>query len=197
MNPPATAIMFSAEELNNEAAQARACADALPGLVARFHAMGPTAREAVRLTEELHTALLEFADIPADRPRCVRVRVLNCLFLALGGARRPPPRSAAPSTAVPDPLRSSLLPDPTVHPPVSAQAVRWDDYPMLCSDDTVKSDLELVHTRCGTRLCDVEHGDSLSVLAGMVTDHDACCSRAARPDPTAARRDDTSTGSGR
>jgi hypothetical protein len=51
----------------------------------------------------------------------------------------------------------------------------WDDYPLLDSDDAAKLNLELVHTRCGERLCDAEHGDLLTTLADMVTDHDATC----------------------
>lgn len=51
----------------------------------------------------------------------------------------------------------------------------WDDYPLLGSDDAAKHDLELVHTRCGERLCDAEHGDLLPTLASMVTDHDPTC----------------------
>ncbi len=56
-----------------------------------------------------------------------------------------------------------------------AQDVPWDDYPMRASDDPVKRDLELVHAACGERLCDVEHDDTLPVLAGVVTDHEAAC----------------------
>ncbi|MFJ9574658.1 hypothetical protein [Streptomyces bacillaris] len=51
----------------------------------------------------------------------------------------------------------------------------WDDYPLLGPSDAAKHDLELVHTQCGERLCDAEHGDLLSTLASMVTDHDATC----------------------
>ncbi|MGW5353361.1 hypothetical protein ACWERV_22980 [Streptomyces sp. NPDC004031] len=53
--------------------------------------------------------------------------------------------------------------------------VPWDDYPLLASDDLVKSDLELTHTRCGECLCDAEAGDTLLVLIEMVADHEATC----------------------
>ncbi|MEV3999169.1 hypothetical protein ACFYPK_32720 [Streptomyces halstedii] len=53
--------------------------------------------------------------------------------------------------------------------------VPWDDYPMLASDDPVKTDLELTHTRCGERLCDAEADDTLLMLIEMVADHEATC----------------------
>ncbi|MFF6829931.1 MULTISPECIES: hypothetical protein [Streptomyces] len=56
-----------------------------------------------------------------------------------------------------------------------AQDVPWDDYPMRRSADPAKRDMELIHDACGEHLCDVEHGDTLPVLAGVVTDHDAAC----------------------
>ena len=41
------------------------------------------------------------------------------------------------------------------------------------SDDAVKRDLELTCTWCGTWICDIEHGDTLRVLASTAADH-AC-----------------------
>lgn len=48
---------------------------------------------------------------------------------------------------------------------------RMAEFTCTASDDAVKVDLELVHNRCGERLCDVEHGDPLSVLIGVAEDH--------------------------
>lgn len=56
--------------------------------------------------------------------------------------------------------------------------VPWDDYPVLASDDSVKTDLELTHTRCGEPLCDVEAGDTLPMLIGVVRDHETTCPQA-------------------
>lgn len=39
------------------------------------------------------------------------------------------------------------------------------------SSDDVKRDLELICTLCDDRLCDVQHGDTLHVLAMMAEDH--------------------------
>lgn len=39
------------------------------------------------------------------------------------------------------------------------------------SDDCVKRDLELIHVPCGARICDVEHGNTLSILAETAADH--------------------------
>lgn len=46
-----------------------------------------------------------------------------------------------------------------------------DEYVLTASDDPVKTDLELIHTPCGERLCDAEHEDSLGVLARVASDH--------------------------
>lgn len=43
------------------------------------------------------------------------------------------------------------------------------------SDDCVKRDLELIHTPCGTHICDVESGDTLEVLARTAGGHAASC----------------------
>lgn len=61
--------------------------------------------------------------------------------------------------------------------------VRWGEYPIHISDDPAKHDLELVHTVCGQRLCDVEHGDTLPPLVGMVEDHAAECGGLRVPPP--------------
>lgn len=53
--------------------------------------------------------------------------------------------------------------------------VPWADYPMLASDDPVKTDLELMHTRCRERLCGAEAGDTLLMLIEMVADHESTC----------------------
>ncbi|MGW2654430.1 hypothetical protein ACWC1D_12365 [Streptomyces sp. NPDC001478] len=53
----------------------------------------------------------------------------------------------------------------------------WDNYPIQVSNDPAKRDFELVHTACGASLCDVEHGDTLPMLVGMVEDHAAECGR--------------------
>ncbi|MFD7551512.1 hypothetical protein [Streptomyces sp. NPDC059816] len=58
-------------------------------------------------------------------------------------------------------------------PSAPAAAVCWDDYPIQVSDDPAKYELELLHVGCGQRLCDVEHGDTLLHLLGMVEDHHA------------------------
>lgn len=39
------------------------------------------------------------------------------------------------------------------------------------SDDAVKRDLELTCCTCGTVVCDVEDGDTLSVLADVADSH--------------------------
>ena len=39
------------------------------------------------------------------------------------------------------------------------------------SSDDVKRDLELTCDKCGEHLCDIEHGDSLAVLAQVALDH--------------------------
>lgn len=39
------------------------------------------------------------------------------------------------------------------------------------SDDAVKVDLELTCDRCGFIVCDIEHGDTLAVLAATARDH--------------------------
>lgn len=57
------------------------------------------------------------------------------------------------------------------HPSAPTAPVCWDDYPIQVSDDPAKHELELVHVACGQRLCDVEHGDTLPQLLGMVEDH--------------------------
>jgi len=62
-------------------------------------------------------------------------------------------------------------------PPVAE--ICWDDYQIQGSDDPAKHDLELVHSACSQRLCDVEHGDTLPQLVGMVEDHHAA--RCGRP----------------
>ncbi|WP_431983795.1 hypothetical protein [Streptomyces qinglanensis] len=54
----------------------------------------------------------------------------------------------------------------------------WDDHPMPASADSVKTDLELTHTGCGERLCDVEAGDTLLMLIEMVADHETTCPQA-------------------
>lgn len=43
------------------------------------------------------------------------------------------------------------------------------------SDDVVKTDLEVVCTRCDAHLCDVQHGDTLGTLAGLAYDHAVNC----------------------
>lgn len=47
---------------------------------------------------------------------------------------------------------------------MSATTVRW-------SDDTAKSDPELVCDDCGEVLCDVEHGDTLAALVAVASQH--------------------------
>ncbi|MFI1787425.1 hypothetical protein ACH40D_03010 [Streptomyces olivaceoviridis] len=49
------------------------------------------------------------------------------------------------------------------------------EYVLREADDPVKTDLELVHTRCGIHLCDAEPGDRLETLFGVVVDHVATC----------------------
>lgn len=56
--------------------------------------------------------------------------------------------------------------------------VRWSDR------DEIKADPELVCDVCKTVLCDVEHGDSLQVLASVAADHD-CPVRFDVPEATA------------
>lgn len=40
------------------------------------------------------------------------------------------------------------------------------------SDDEVKADLELRCVYCDAHICDIEHGDTLAVLARTVEDHE-------------------------
>lgn len=42
----------------------------------------------------------------------------------------------------------------------------------LQSDDTVKRDLELTCRDCNTVICDIEHEDTLEILAGAALDHE-------------------------
>ncbi|MFF5019047.1 hypothetical protein [Streptomyces sp. NPDC001165] len=65
----------------------------------------------------------------------------------------------------------------------AALGVSWDDYLIRISDDPAKRDLELIHTACGQRLCDIEHGDTLPPLVGMVEDHAAKCGSIRVPPP--------------
>lgn len=46
-----------------------------------------------------------------------------------------------------------------------------EQFETLASDDSVKTDLELTCRVCRERVCDVEHGDTLSVLVGVAVDH--------------------------
>lgn len=48
---------------------------------------------------------------------------------------------------------------------------RLRDFAAVASDDEVKSDLELTCLRCGVRLCDVEHDDTLAVLVDTALEH--------------------------
>lgn len=48
-----------------------------------------------------------------------------------------------------------------------------DSFRLQASDDPVKTDLELVCTTCGERICDAEHGDSLAVLVETALHHRA------------------------
>ncbi|MEO3976694.1 hypothetical protein [Streptomyces sp. CAU 1734] len=50
-------------------------------------------------------------------------------------------------------------------------------YVLRASTDPVKHDLELIHTTCGSRLCDAEHDDSLDVLVHVAGAHAANCNR--------------------
>lgn len=43
------------------------------------------------------------------------------------------------------------------------------------SDDAAKHDMELVCTQCDEVLCDIEDGDTLTVLVSMATDHTEDC----------------------
>jgi hypothetical protein len=71
---------------------------------------------------------------------------------------------------------------PGITAPTSTEAaVNWADYVLRGSDDSVKTDLELVHTVCGCRLCDAEHDDTLLVLMAVAAGHDAECT-GAQPD---------------
>ncbi|GGZ73098.1 hypothetical protein ACFOOM_01075 [Streptomyces echinoruber] len=45
----------------------------------------------------------------------------------------------------------------------------------LRADDPAKRDLELVHTRCGDRLCDAEPGDHMEMLFAVLVEHAAAC----------------------
>lgn len=48
----------------------------------------------------------------------------------------------------------------------------WAEYlEARASDDPAKRDLELTCTMCGAVLCDIEHGDTLSVLMSMGREH--------------------------
>lgn len=54
---------------------------------------------------------------------------------------------------------------------------RLQHYVLRAATDPVKQDLELIHTTCGSRVCDAEHNDSLDVLVHMAGAHAAGCSR--------------------
>lgn len=47
----------------------------------------------------------------------------------------------------------------------------FDSFELRTSTDPARRDLELVHTECGTVLCDVEHGDSLALLVSIADGH--------------------------
>lgn len=46
-----------------------------------------------------------------------------------------------------------------------------EKFTALESDDMVKRDLELTCNECGTVVCDIEHGDLLSMLANTADQH--------------------------
>ncbi|MFE1190177.1 hypothetical protein [[Kitasatospora] papulosa] len=50
-------------------------------------------------------------------------------------------------------------------------------YVLRASTDPVKRDLELIHTTCGSHVCDAEHNDSLDVLVHVAGAHAAHCDR--------------------
>lgn len=50
-------------------------------------------------------------------------------------------------------------------------AERLAQFEARASDDAVKTDLELTCTTCGEHLCDIEHGDEMVVLVGVMLDH--------------------------
>ncbi|MFJ2217904.1 hypothetical protein ACIQVO_36185 [Streptomyces sp. NPDC101062] len=50
-------------------------------------------------------------------------------------------------------------------------------YVLRAAADPVKRDLELIHTTCGSHVCDAEHDDSLDVLVHLAGAHAAGCHR--------------------
>lgn len=54
--------------------------------------------------------------------------------------------------------------------PITLDAL--DGFEARQSSDIAKTDLELTCSACGEHLCDIEHGDTLSVLARTAADHE-------------------------
>lgn len=46
-----------------------------------------------------------------------------------------------------------------------------NDFEAVASDDAVKTDLELTCLLCAEVVCDIEHGDRLSILLSVAEDH--------------------------
>ncbi len=53
----------------------------------------------------------------------------------------------------------------------AAPAVNLTEFAARASGDPAKQNLELVHNPCGARLCDIEAGDELEVLADVAQSH--------------------------
>ncbi|MFJ4678995.1 hypothetical protein [Kitasatospora sp. NPDC088783] len=89
-----TTIPFPAKQLDeaddDEAAMARRFAAVVAGLLPDHRAQGPAAAALVEVLEELHTALLEFADAPTETAQHILVDMLIRRFLDLRGTPSAP-----------------------------------------------------------------------------------------------------------
>lgn len=45
-------------------------------------------------------------------------------------------------------------------------------FELRVADDPIKTDLELVCVDCGEHVCDAQHGDTLAILAEVVSTHE-------------------------
>jgi hypothetical protein len=62
-------------------------------------------------------------------------------------------------------------PGPSLEVRFDLSAALLEEFKTLASDDQVKTDLELIHLPCGEHLCDVQDGDTMTVLLAVVAAH--------------------------
>lgn len=78
-------------------------------------------------------------------------------------------------------LRRKAAEENGVHVPDLVPLITHNQLNMLsrfecrASDDSAKTDLELICTDCGEHVCDVEHADGLGVLASVAQEHTREC----------------------